>query len=122
MSAEAVLRVSLLAHAPLVALIGDRVAQNGVELGVGLPYVVFTAQHAPVMGLFDSTPLINQVTFSIENWATSAMEADAVANAVLAALAAHAPPNAAATLLARGSGFDGDLGLDATVLSVEWWE
>jgi len=122
MSAEADLRVSLLAHAPLVALVGDRVAQNGVELGVALPYVVFTAQHAPTMGLFDSTPLINQVTFSIECWSTYAVEADMVADAVLAALLAHAPPNAAATLLARGSGFDGDLGLDATVLSVEWWE
>lgn len=122
MTPEGLLRVALLAYPPLVVLVGDRVAQNGVELGVALPYIVFSAQHAPTMGLLDSVPMINQVTFSLECWSASAVEADAVADAVLAALLSQAPPNAAATLLARGSGFDGDLGLDATVLSVEWWD
>ena len=122
MSAEASLRTALLLHAPLVALIGDRVAQNGVELSTALPYVVFTAQHAPITGLLDSTVLIDQITLSIECWSTTAVEADTVADAVLVALLLHAPPFSTPTLLARGSGFDGDLGLDATVLSVEWWQ
>lgn len=121
MSAEADLRTALVAHAPLVALVGPRVVQNGIEVGADLPYIVFTAQHAPSLNLF-GTALCNEVTFTVECWDRTAVGADAVADAAIAALVAFAPAVNAAALTSRGSGFDGDLGLDATVLSVSWWE
>lgn len=117
MSAETDLRAALVAYAPLVALVGQRVVENAIPEGSGLPYVVFTSQHAPVKGL-DGTVLVDEVSFAVECWAAGAIEADAVANAVQAAILAAGSD---AEVVTRSSGFDGDLGLDATVLAVQWW-
>ena len=119
-SAEDDFRAALVAHAPLVALVGDRVEQNGVELGTALPYVVYTTTHTPTLTLLGEVA-IDEVAFQCECWSTTAMGADIVADAVIAALVAHAPLINAATMLSRGTGFDGDLGLDATVLTISWY-
>lgn len=121
MSAEANLRAALIVDAGLSALVGQRIAQNGIESGADLPYVVFSAQHAQTLNLLGNV-MCSEVTFTIECWDRSAAGADAVADAVIAALVANAPAVNSVGLLSRGSGYDGDLGLDATVLSLSWWE
>lgn len=115
MSAEADFRAVLAAYAPLTALVGTRIAQNAVPQGGALPYVAFTASHAPEYGL-DNTLHADLVTFSVECWAESASAADAVADQVQAALLAqgHVCTNAGGT-------YDPELGLDATALQCEWW-
>jgi hypothetical protein len=116
MSAETEFRALLAAYAPLTALVGTRIAQNAVPQAAALPYVAFTASHAPEFGL-DNTLLSNVVTFSVECWAETAAAADVVANQVKAALLADAR-----VCTSRSSAFDPDVGLDATVLTCEWWE
>ena len=116
MSAETDFRTVLAGYAGLTALVGARIAQNAVPQGADLPYVAFTAQHNPDFGL-DNTLLSNGVTLSIECWAATAAAADAVADQVRAALLA-----AGVVCTARATAFDPEVGLDATVLTAEWWE
>lgn len=145
MSVESDLRAALVAESTLVALVGQRVVQNGIPEGAATPYVVFTSTHAPEKNLVGDT-MTDKVTFTVECWATRAFDADAVADAVTVALGNVgksgglvadyvdptyydedylSPPGPTGLspfeVTARASGFDGDLGLDATVLSVEFW-
>jgi hypothetical protein len=115
MSAESDFRAVLAAYAPLTALVGTRIAQNAVPQGATLPYVAFTASHAPEYGL-DNTLHGDAVTFSIECWAESAAEADAVAVQVQAALLSEG-----VVCTAAGGTYDPEQGLDATALQAEWW-
>lgn len=115
MSVEQQFRSLLVGYAPLVALVGSAVAQNAVPPQASRPYVAFTAQHQPEYGL-DNTLLADGVTITCECWADDAATADAVADAVQAALLA-----AGRVCSSRASTFDPELGLDATVLTVEWW-
>ena len=116
MSAETDFRAVLAGYAGLTALVSTRIAQNAVPQGASLPYVAFTAQHTPDFGL-DNTKLANGVTFAVECWAETAASADAVADQVEAALLA-----AGVVCTSRATTFDPELGLDATALTVEWWE
>lgn len=115
MSAETDFRGLLAAYAPLTALVGTRIAQNAVPQGAALPYIAYVAQHQPEYGL-DNTLHASAVTITCECWADTAAAADAVADHVQAAVEADDR-----VITARASSFDPDVGLDATVLSVEWW-
>lgn len=118
MSAEADFRALLAAHGPLAAVVGSAISQNGVPPNAVPPYVSFTAEHQrehTLQGeLVDDT-----VTFTTICWARSAAEADQVADLVEQAIAS-APAANLAIVLSRGTAFDPDLNLDATVLIVEW--
>ncbi|WKB52310.1 tail completion protein gp17 [Eleftheria terrae] len=116
MSAETDFRAALLAHPPLAALLGDRIAANAISAKQPAPYVVFNSSHEPQYGL-DGTKHLDRVTFEVQCWATSQAAADAVADAVEAALAP-----AGGTLLSRSTAYDGELAMDAAVLTVEWWD
>jgi len=118
-SAEDDFRATLAANASLVSLVGDRVSQNAIPEGSDLPAVVFTSSHDRQLSLMGDL-LADEVTFSVECWATTAAVADAVADAVMEALNG-APSEAAVGVLSRSSATDGELGLDATVLTVSWW-
>lgn len=119
MTVETDFRAVAVAHAPLVALVGQRVVQNGIDDGTEGDYIVFTTSHEPHLGIGGQV-LGDQVSITAECWAATAMRANAIADALVAAMAT-APPMACVTVTNRASGFDGDLGLDATVLSLEWW-
>lgn len=121
MSAETEFRAALAAHAPLTALVGTRIAQNAVDAGLALPYVVFRAQHEPQPGL-DGVLDLDVVTITAECWGATALEADAVADAAVAAIAAWelARPKLTAEVTSRAQGYEGELQLDATVLSISW--
>ncbi len=119
MSAETDFRALLVGHAGVTALVGANVAHNAIRSGVPAPYIVFTAAHDPVLNLLNEQ-LADACTFTVQCWGNTAAQAEAVANAAVAAIAtAHTARGAAVT--ARASGYDEETGLDAVVLTVEWW-
>ena len=119
MSAETDLRALLAGHAGLAALVGGNVAHNAIRAQTAPPYVVFTCSHSPVLTV-GGAQLADQCLFSIQCWGKTAANAEAVADAVLAALAT-APSARGVATTARASGYDDELGFDATILTVEWW-
>lgn len=120
MSIETAFRSLLAGYAPLTALVSNaRIAQNAVPDGGALPCVVFSATHNRTLGL-DNSLQADQAAISVQCWAETAVAADAVADAVTAAIAT-APADAGAVVLDRAGTYDAELGLDATVLTVEWW-
>ena len=120
MSIEADFRATLVAHAPLLALVpAARIAQNAVDGNGTGAAVVFIATHDPVLGL-NNTELGDQCSIEVQCWAETAVAADALADAVKAAVAT-APSAAGACVTGRSSTFDPDTGQDGTVLAVEWW-
>lgn len=119
MSAETDFRALLAAHAGTVALVGTSIAHNAIRSGTPAPYVVFTCQHSPQLGL-DNTLLADQCSFAVQCWAATASAAETVATAVSAAVAT-ATSARGACVVDRASGYDDETGLDATILTVEWW-
>jgi hypothetical protein len=119
MSAATEFRALLDGHAPLTALVGDRVALNAVPEGAAFPLVVFAVSESPVVGL-DSETSVTQCAIEVECWADDPAASSAVADAVKAAMGA-APAARCACIVARAGSFDPELGKDATTLSVEWW-
>jgi hypothetical protein len=119
MSVETDFRALLAAHAPLVAIVGTAIALNAVPEGAAAPLVVYACTHNRTLGL-DNTLLGDQCTLQVQCWGTSALQADQIADAVVAAVAT-APAATGACVLDRATTFEPDLGLDGTLLTVEWW-
>jgi len=118
-SAETALRALLAGNSAVAALVGTAVAHNAIRQGVPAPYVVFTCAHDPQLGLL-SNLLADRCSFAVQCWGNTAGQAEAVADAVVAAVGT-APAAHGACITSRASGYDDETGLDATILSVEWW-
>lgn len=117
MSAKTDLRAALVADSALTALVGTNITANRVEQDAPRPFVVYSQTATePYRGL-DGTLHGRKTVFELQCWADTRAAADAVADAVEAVLDAQ---HQSAT--ARADGYDGDLDLEATVLSVDWWE
>lgn len=114
MSAESDFRALLAANAGVTALVSTRIAQNAVPEGSAVPLIVFTASHNPSYGL-DDTLLDDEVTIEVQCWGDTALVADNVADAVDTALGTRA------IVTGRASGYDAELGMDSTVLTIQWW-
>ncbi len=120
--AEAGLQAVLVAHAPLVSLVGVRISLAAVPAADGLaPAVVYLARHEPQLVLANGVPAIDQVTFIIQCWADTALAAAAVAGAVKDACAT-APAVRCCTVVEESPVYDEETGLDGVVLTVEWWQ
>jgi hypothetical protein len=119
MSAETDLRALLAGHAGVSALVGSNIAHNAIKAQTPPPYVVFTCAHSPLLTI-GAGALADQCLFSIQCWGKTAANAEAVADAVQAALAT-APAARGVAITSRASGYDEELGFDATIFSVEWW-
>lgn len=120
MSIEADFRALLAAYAPLTALVGPRIALNAVPESSAFPLVVFTAAHDRQMNV-DGTLAYDICTLSVQCWSDTAAAADAVGDAVIAAIAT-APAARAAIVIDRNTTFDSDLGADGAQLTVSWWQ
>jgi len=120
MSIETDFRALLAGHTPLTALVSTRIALNAVPESSAFPLVVFAANHDRQNGL-DGTLLYDAATLDVQCWAETAAAADAVADAVIAAVAT-APVARSATVTSRATTFDPELGADGTTLSVIWWQ
>lgn len=119
MTVETDFHALLTGHAPLAALVDDRVALNAADEAPTYPLVVFNVSHAPITDI-GGTQLADQCTVSVECWAETALAADEVADAVAAAVAT-APIARGAAPTSRASTFDPQLGLDSTTLTFDWW-
>jgi hypothetical protein len=119
MSAEGDIRALLAAHPPLVALVGNRLAQNVVAQGVPAPFLAFTSRHELTHNLLGDV-VADAATFTLQCWAQTALQADQVADAARDALLL-APAARCVAVLARDTGFDEEVDLHATILTVEWW-
>ena len=120
MSIETDFRALLAGYGPLTSLVGARIALNAVPEGQAFPLVVFAASHDRQMNV-DGTLAYDACTLSVQCWAETAAAADAVADAVIAAVAT-APTARSATVTERTTTFDPELGADGTTLTVSWWQ
>lgn len=118
MSAETALRAALLADAAVAALVSTRIAADRIEQGAVRPFVVFTRTASTPYGSIDGTVHKTQVTLDVQCWADTRISADAVADAVTAAVRGVVTQ----AVTGRASGYDGELDLEASILTVEWWE
>lgn len=116
MSYATQLRAALLAHAPLVALVADRVAQDRVEADVARPFVVYTAGDVLVERGLGGEVLGTREQFNVQCWADSRLAAVAVADAAEAAIEA-----AGHRVTGRSTNYDEELDLEAEMLNVDWW-
>lgn len=119
MSIETDFRDALLAHGPLTALVGTRIAQDAAPDGTAYPLVLFAVRRDATHAL-DGTLLVDQATVAVQCWAADASAAAAVADAVRGAMEAQTVPHGA-LVLDRSTATDTDLDLDAVFLSVQWW-
>lgn len=94
MSVESDLRDSLLSHAPLAALVQGRIRPDKVEKGEARPYIVYLVKRTPQHTL-DNVVRTTLYEFRMQCWADKREDAEDVADALEAALAASAlePPN-----------------------------
>ncbi len=122
MSIEDDFRAALVAHAPLAAAVNGVIAKHAAPKGSLLPVIVYSAEHELQQTLLGDSGS-DRCIFSVECWAAGAVQADAVADLVEAAIEAHqaTATDAVVTVLSRGSAYDGDVEEDGIILSVEWW-
>lgn len=119
MSIESDFHALLAAWAPLTALVGTKgIAQEVVNAGSPVPYVVYTAEHQLEHNLLGDV-VDDTAALTVQCWGRDPLQADQVANEVVLALES-APLLSYAIVLNRQSGFDPELDLHATVLTVEW--
>ena len=116
MTASTTLQALLLATPAVTALCGTRIAADRMEQGAATPFVVYTGAAEPQRALNGSVHS-TRTTFEIQCWATTRATAEALASAVHAAC-----DGAHQYITATADGFDGELDLEATVLTCDWWE
>lgn len=117
MSAETMLRATLAAHAPLVALVGSRIAADRAEEGWPRPFVVFSRTGNENHADINNRTLGAQVFIELQVWADSRASAEAVAQACQDAI-----EDAGEAVASRSSGYDSELDVEASMLMVEWWQ
>lgn len=121
MSAETDLLVLLKAAAPVTALVGSgaaaRIRSNRAEEDDPRPFVVYERSATEVFKGLDGTIFDTKVTLAVQCWGDTRAQAEALADACQAAIEA-----ADQTVAERSGGYDGELDLEASVLTVEWWE
>ncbi len=119
MSVEADFRALLAADAGVLALVAGRIAVNAVPEGSDYPLITFGVAHDRTLGLNGSL-LADECEITVACWAKSSLEASAVADAVIAAVATAAADKGAC-VLSRTTAFEDELALDGVLLVVEWW-
>lgn len=118
MSIETEFRAALLAHGPLVALIGQGVALNAAPDAQTLPYVVYAVAHDYTYTL-DGSLADDTASITAQCWAKTAAQAEQVADAVATAIGA-APVTAYAAVLLRETVFDPETSLDGVAITATW--
>ena len=118
MSAETDLRALLVATAGVTTLVGTRIAADRIEQGAARPFVVFTRAGSEPLQCLDGSVLKTLVTLDVQCWADTRASAEAVADAVTAAVRGVLTQ----TVIARAASYEPDLDLEAAVLTVQWWE
>ena len=117
MSAESELQTLLANTGAVTAQLGDRIAADRIEQGAASPFLVYTRTGTESFTGLNDEVFERKVTLELQIWGDKRTTVDAAAAAVTAAIeAAHQ------AVLGRTSGYDGDLDMEAAILTVEWWE
>ena len=117
MSAETDLRTLLLATGAVTALVGTRISADRIEQGAARPFIVFARSGTDRLVGLDGTLHGVRVTLDIQCWADTRVNAEAVASAIeLAIESVHQ------FVTARTGDYDPELDLEASLLTVDWWE
>jgi hypothetical protein len=125
MSAETELQALLVADSGVRAALsvasaaraGERIAADRIEQSTLRPFAVYTRTQTDRFEGLDGTVHATKVTLELQLWADTRLEAEALANACQTALNldGHA-------ITGRSAGYDGELDLEACLLTLEWWE
>lgn len=116
MSAETELYALLSGAAPVIALAGSRISADRIEQGTARPFIVFSRVGTEAFGGLSGEIFDTRVTLEVQAWADTRAQAESLADAINAAIVA-----ADHFVTGRSSGYDGELDLEATILTVEWW-
>ena len=117
MSSENSLRGLLLADAAVAALVGQRIKADRAEAGTVIPFVVFARSSTDPIVTLEGVLLAERVFFEIECWAHDRAQADAIADACADAIRGQGQD-----VSNRSATSDPELDLQASILSVEWFE
>lgn len=118
MSAETELRALLVADSAVAALVGTRVSADRAEQGAAMPFVVFGRTSTQPVQCLDGSVLLSAVSIDVQCWANTRAGADALADAVTAAI--RGVPQQ--SVPGRAGVYDTDLDAHGTVLNVNWWD
>jgi hypothetical protein len=111
-------RARALAHAPLVALVGQRVALNALPQDSVLPGVVYAVRHAEERTL-DGTLVADDAAVEAQCWAKTGAEALAV-EAALTAAVQHVESASSCTLIDKATAYDQETDLHAVQVTYQW--
>lgn len=121
MSVESDLSASLLAHAPLAALVATRLAPDKVVQGAARPYIVYVVERDPTYTL-DGALACTQYKFRFQCWHDTREGVEAVANALEAALLASTIESPAGIPIeSREVINEHDLDLEGTEIAADLW-
>jgi len=116
MSAESQLYAALSGRAGLAALIADRIYPDAIPEKKPLPAIVYIRASTSPTFTIGGVLICEDVRFSVTAWAATREAANAVADQVAAALMQSGNPP-----VDRSSGFDGETGLYAANIDVDWF-
>jgi hypothetical protein len=119
-SVESDICASLLAHAPLAALIGDLISPDKVLQDASRPFVIYTVQREPHHTI-DNVLRSTLYTFTLQVWADTRASADTTADAVEAALAASALEGGGIPVDERQTISESDLDLEGNEIVFTYW-
>jgi hypothetical protein len=119
-SVESDVVASLLAHAPLATLVGQKVSPDKVLQDVTRPFIVYTVQRTPHHTI-DNACRTTLYTFTLQAWADNRTSADAVADAVEAALAASALEGGGIPVDDRQTISESDLDFEGNEITFTYW-
>lgn len=125
MSAETELQALLVGDAGVRAALGvttalaagKQVAADRVEQDTPRPFCVYTRAGTDRMEGLDGTVHATKATFEMQMWGDTRLQADALADACQTAIT-----TATQAVTGRSTAYDGELDLEATILTVEWWD
>lgn len=120
MSVESDLVASLLAYAPLAALIGTRLSPDKVLDKTARPFIVYTVRREPLHTL-DNVRRSTLYEFNLQVWADTRASADDVADALEAALAASALEEGGIPVDERQTISEPDLDFEGNEVSFTLW-
>lgn len=118
MSAETSLQALLLADAGVVALVGNRVAADRIAEGAARPFIVYSRVASEPLGDISGMVYRTLVTLDVMCWGDTRLQADAVADAVTAAVRGVLTQS----VTGRESTHHPELDLEGCTLTVAWWE
>lgn len=117
MSFETELKALLLADSGIIAKVVDRVSADRIEQGALKPFVIFTRVSTEQNLGLTGASLASKGVFEVQCWGDTRVAVEALADDVERVFLADAR-----AVTGRSSGYDAELDLEATIITVDWWD